>query len=88
MKAQGEYSTLGTSNIDYGGPLTMGERLKDKVAIVTGAGTGLGAAIATVFAKEGASVVVNDVDIEAAKEVVKNMPEFLHLLIDSSLCYL
>jgi len=51
----------------------MGERLKDKVAIVTGAGTGLGAAIATVFAKEGASVVVNDVDIEAAKEVVKNI---------------
>jgi shikimate 5-dehydrogenase len=39
---------------------TMAERrLQDKVAIVTGAGTGIGEAIAHKFAKEGANVVVN-----------------------------
>src|SRR3989440_1182656 len=37
-------------------------RLKDKVAIVSGAGSGFGAGIARRFAEEGARVVVNDID--------------------------
>jgi 3-oxoacyl-[acyl-carrier protein] reductase len=47
-------------------------RLKDKVAIVTGAGSGFGAGIARRFAEEGAQVVVNDVSPQGervAKEV-------------------
>ncbi len=42
----------------------------NRVVIVTGAGGGLGAAHAKVFAKEGASVIVNDINQEAAQAVV------------------
>ena len=46
-------------------------RLADKVAVVTGAGRGIGAAIALTLAKEGAKVVVNySRSAEAAEQVV------------------
>jgi NAD(P)-dependent dehydrogenase (short-subunit alcohol dehydrogenase family) len=44
--------------------------LDGRVAIITGAGGGLGAAHARVMAAEGASVVVNDINTEAAQAVV------------------
>lgn len=44
-------------------------RLKDKVAIITGAGRGIGRATASRFAEEGASVVVADIDLAVAQEV-------------------
>lgn len=44
--------------------------LDNRVAIITGAGGGLGAAHAKVFASEGCAVVVNDINAEAAQVVV------------------
>jgi 3-oxoacyl-[acyl-carrier protein] reductase len=45
-------------------------RLKDKVAIITGAASGIGRATAILFAQEGAKVVVADVNDEGGKETV------------------
>ena len=50
-------------------------RLKDKVAIITGAGRGIGRAGAFKFAKEGAIVVIADFDAEAGKEVAEEINE-------------
>ena len=48
-------------------------RLKDKVAIVTGAASGLGASTAKIFAKEGAKVVVADLLPTEGKAVVSEI---------------
>ena len=48
-------------------------RLKDKSAIVTGAGSGFGKGIAMRFAKEGARVGVVDINAEAAREVASQI---------------
>jgi glucose 1-dehydrogenase/3-oxoacyl-[acyl-carrier protein] reductase len=45
-------------------------RLKGKVAVVTGAGQGIGRGIAEVFAKEGADVVVNDIQLDSRTEKI------------------
>lgn len=48
-------------------------RLKDKVAIITGGGNGLGEADARLFSKEGAHVVVSDIDERRGLEVVREI---------------
>jgi NAD(P)-dependent dehydrogenase (short-subunit alcohol dehydrogenase family) len=47
-------------------------RLNQKVALVTGAGQGMGRAIAQRFAAEGAIVVALDINLAAAEETLKN----------------
>lgn len=49
------------------------ERLKDKVAIITGSGRGLGKAFAVAMAKEGAAIVINDVAEELATSAVSDL---------------
>jgi NAD(P)-dependent dehydrogenase (short-subunit alcohol dehydrogenase family) len=49
----------------------MANRLRDKVAFITGAGAGMGREAAVLFAEEGARVVVADIDGAAAAETVK-----------------
>ncbi|RAI64790.1 short-chain dehydrogenase [Pseudomonas fluorescens] len=47
--------------------------LKDKVCIVTGGASGIGKAIATIFAKNGASVIVADVNADAARATAEEI---------------
>ena len=42
--------------------------LKNKVALVTGGASGIGRAIALVWAREGASVVVSDTNVDGGEE--------------------
>ncbi|MHA1651135.1 MAG: SDR family NAD(P)-dependent oxidoreductase [Candidatus Helarchaeota archaeon] len=46
-------------------------RLKDRIALITGAGSGIGRAMAIEFAKEGAKIIIADIDSVKAEETVK-----------------
>ena len=61
-------------------------RLKDKTALVTGAASGNGRAIATLFAQEGAKVVLADINKEGVEQVTADLQqkgcEVLSVVID------
>jgi NAD(P)-dependent dehydrogenase (short-subunit alcohol dehydrogenase family) len=48
-------------------------RLDGKVCLITGAGSGIGRASAKLFAAEGGTVVVADIDLDAARETVEEI---------------
>ena len=52
----------------------MGDRLKDKVAIITGAAKGIGFSTAQRFAAEGAKVIITDMNFEAVKGAAAQVP--------------
>ena len=50
-------------------------RLKDKVALVTGAGSGIGRAVSLLFARGGAAVAASDISLANARETVDMIEE-------------
>ena len=49
--------------------------LKDKIVIITGAGSGIGAATAKLFGKQGARVVVSDLNLKNAQKIAHQVKE-------------
>lgn len=64
---------------------TAGGRLEGKVALVSGGGSGIGYESSLLFAKEGAKVVVVDLNEEAAQKTVS--PSLLSLLLSRACSY-
>jgi len=54
----------------------MEKLLEGKVAVITGAGRGIGKATALLFAKEGAKVLLTDIDKEPLEDVLKEINSF------------
>src|SRR6185369_16547177 len=70
---------LGTQAI-----LRKNMRLQDKVALITGGGSGIGKQSALLFAKEGAKVVVVDLDEKSGRETASMIKDAIFVRADVS----
>ena len=53
----------------------MGNRVKDKVTVITGAAYGIGAGAARLFVEEGARVVLADIQVDAGQALADELGE-------------
>ncbi|WP_257841912.1 SDR family NAD(P)-dependent oxidoreductase, partial [Oenococcus oeni] len=53
----------------------MSERLKNKVVIITGSASGMGKAIAELFARQGAKIIAGDLNEDGVKSVVEKIKQ-------------
>lgn len=53
--------------------MSMPTRLKEKVALITGAARGIGLGFAEAYAREGAKVIIADINIERAEEAARSL---------------
>ncbi len=53
----------------------MTERLKGKIALITGGSSGIGRAAAQLFSREGAKVFISDVNVEGGQETVRSITD-------------
>ncbi len=53
----------------------MTDRLKDKIALITGGSSGIARAAAQLFSREGAKVVIADINVEGGEETVRSISD-------------
>jgi NAD(P)-dependent dehydrogenase (short-subunit alcohol dehydrogenase family) len=53
----------------------MADRLKEKVALITGGSSGIGRAAAKLFSREGAKVVIADINVQGGEETVREITD-------------
>ena len=56
-------------------------RYKDKTVLITGSGSGIGKAAALAFAKEGANLIVSDINKENGLNTVSETVSYTHLTL-------
>ncbi|XP_017765081.1 PREDICTED: estradiol 17-beta-dehydrogenase 8-like [Eufriesea mexicana] len=56
--------------------------IADKVALVTGAGSGIGRAVCRLLARQGAKVIATDRDLKIAKETITSLNDSKHLALN------